>query len=788
MKIGNVLSVFDGMGCAKLALDRAGITYNNYYASEIDSHAIKQTKAKYGDVIHLGDVTKVKASELPPIDIILGGSPCQGFSFAGKGLNFEDPRSKLFFEFVRLLKECKEKNPAVKFLLENVRMKKEHENVISELLDIQPILINSALVCAQNRERLYWTNIATIQEGLFGHTKCSIPQPKDTGVLLRDILQDNVDDKYYISEKALARMLRKAYSQPKVNPSYPGSLNTKNNSGQLSMDSGTTLVTPMGHAGDLMIYNSDKCPSLKVGGHDDINIAFEDRSKAPCLTVGGNGAGNNSDSELLVFGVLNDNGELRETGDKSTCIDANYFKGVDSHAQRNMIQTARGFNQGGEVGKDGKSTTLTGNSWEHNNHLVEKKCIRQVGGLLENPKDRVKKGPKAQMFEERLDEKTGTLSTVQKDNMVLERLLTIKSGEGMAGRVFSIDRKSISLKASDGGLGVATGLYVTPQRREINQLNPSTESGGIQPYQQNRIYDSDGIRPSLLAEMSSGTHAVLHNSRIRRLTPIECCRLQTVPETKEVLIFNLCLDQVKNFVAVVNQSPKLQKFVLNALDQEQNTFVSTVIKNFFTSLPQKENIVLQNANTQPLLESQKTISTCQSEQNLIVNNAGNTVMYKPQGQEQDFVDLNVFIDITAGNKITLGKGELPLNEKPSVNLKSGNWQLDKFGQEINHLVSDVGENINSPNRHSMSTTLSHLSIKSIAQMSAILFYFAENAIDTFTQSATLPKNLSLRFSLSNNYFFNADGGKIVSESQMYKMLGNGWTIDVIVHILKHWKQ
>ena len=525
MKIGNVLSVFDGMGCAKLALDRAGITYDNYYASEIDTHAIKQTKAKGGNIIHLGSVTDVRASNLLPIDILLGGSPCQGFSFAGKGLNFEDPRSKLFFEFVRLLKECREINPSVKFLLENVRMKKEHENVISELLEIQPILINSALVCAQNRERLYWTNIAMVQEGLFGHNKCSIPQPKDTNVLLRDILQDNVDDKYYISEKALARMLRKAYSKPKVNPDKTGSLNTKNNSGQLSVDSGTTLVTHRGHAGELMIYAADKSPALKVGGQDDINIAFEDRSKAPCLTVGGNGAGNNSDSELLVFGVLNDNGELRATGDKSTCVDANYFKGVDSHAQRTMIGDFRG-DEGFRWLANGKSPTLkargesediynspllcqeiivhstaprsgdptkggTGSlSWTDGKtyclqttqsnllEFTEKQCDALRGRDTENGIE--------QQIEPRKDDKTNTLTSVQKDNMVLER--------------------------------------------EIKQLNPNTESGGVQPYQQNRIYSSDGLIPSLLAEMSSGTHAVLHNSRIRRLTPIECCRLQTVPD------------------------------------------------------------------------------------------------------------------------------------------------------------------------------------------------------------------------------------------------------------------
>lgn len=114
----NVLSLFDGMSCGQLALNRAGIKYHNYYAAEIDKHAIKVAQSNYPDTVHLGDVTKVRAEDLPPIDLLIGGSPCQGFSFAGKQLNFNDPRSKLFFEFVRLLKECRPKY----FLLENVVM------------------------------------------------------------------------------------------------------------------------------------------------------------------------------------------------------------------------------------------------------------------------------------------------------------------------------------------------------------------------------------------------------------------------------------------------------------------------------------------------------------------------------------------------------------------------------------------------------------------------------------------------------------------------------------------
>ncbi len=153
----NVLSCFDGMSCGRIALERSGIEVDNYFSSEIDPYAIEIANKNYpqDEVNRLGNILEVKTSDLPKIDLLIGGSPCQGFSFAGKQLNFDDERSKLFFEYVRLLKECKPKY----FLLENVKMKKEYEQVISDLLGVEPILINSSVVSAGSRPRLYWTNI-----------------------------------------------------------------------------------------------------------------------------------------------------------------------------------------------------------------------------------------------------------------------------------------------------------------------------------------------------------------------------------------------------------------------------------------------------------------------------------------------------------------------------------------------------------------------------------------------------------------------------------------------------
>ena len=140
----NVLSLFDGMSCGRLALERAEIPVDNYYAAEIDKHAIKVSMANYPDTVQLGDVCGVmwpETFEGQKIDLLLGGSPCQGFSFAGKQLNFDDPRSKLFFEYVRILEECKPRW----FLLENVRMKKESQDIISDILGVPPVQINSSL-------------------------------------------------------------------------------------------------------------------------------------------------------------------------------------------------------------------------------------------------------------------------------------------------------------------------------------------------------------------------------------------------------------------------------------------------------------------------------------------------------------------------------------------------------------------------------------------------------------------------------------------------------------------
>jgi DNA (cytosine-5)-methyltransferase 3A len=197
-----------------MALEKLGIKVNNYFVSEIDKYANQAAELINPKTIFCGCVTKIKYKDgvlytengehKTKIDLILAGSPCQGFSFAGKRLNFEDQRSKLFFDFVRILEEVKKENEKVFYLLENVRMSKKSEQTISNILDIEPLFINSKLLSAQSRPRLYWTNIgAEAKTRLFGPKTKLIPQPKDKGILLIDVLEKEVDEKYFLSKKTI---------------------------------------------------------------------------------------------------------------------------------------------------------------------------------------------------------------------------------------------------------------------------------------------------------------------------------------------------------------------------------------------------------------------------------------------------------------------------------------------------------------------------------------------------------------------------------------------------------
>jgi DNA (cytosine-5)-methyltransferase 3A len=400
----NVLSLFDGMSCGQQALERCGIEIENYYASEIDKYAIQVTMANYPNTIQLGSVVGVDGYKLPKIDLLIGGSPCQSFSFAGKrkgmatkceteiltlehylelkaeGYEFEG-QSYLFWEYMRLLNECKPKY----FLLENVEMGEKWEKVLSKAIGVNGIHINSALVSAQNRKRIYWTNIGMQPGGLFGDLVSIIQQPKDKGILLKDILESEVDDKYFLSQKMVNGFL--AHNKRHIEEKNQTGFNWK---------------------------------------------PTEGNKKAACLRA--NAALAAADNSVIVHNTMPRSGNPKQGG--------------TGHLSRN----------------DGKTYCLdTGNT-----NAVEIVAMRGRG----------EKGNIEQQLETNGTNKSNSLTTVKKDNLVI-------------------------------------------------QLNPSTESGGKQPYQQNRIYDTNGITPALCANKSD---LIINTSRIRRLTPIECERLQTVKD------------------------------------------------------------------------------------------------------------------------------------------------------------------------------------------------------------------------------------------------------------------
>jgi len=336
----NVLSLFDGMSCGRLALERAGFPITNYYASEIDKYAIQVARDNFPDTVHLGDVTGIRTKNqmlvIPHedgnghqrIDLLLGGSPCQGFSFAGKQLNFDDERSKLFFEYVRLLNELKPRW----FLLENVPMKQEFQDVISEHLGVKPVRLNSNIVSAQNRDRLYWTNIPVK----------SFPENKR--IYLKDILQDvaEIGEEHYHSMKSVAYMERgndkwkqagsrraDGYEQtPETEKSFTLTANMHKGvpynyfkeTRQMSFD----FHEPETKSGLIMAGQAD------LKGHDYNRRVYHPDGKAPTLAA-------------------NSGGNL----------------------EPKIMQVPRGKNQGGIKANDGKVPTISTSAWEQNNVVTD---------------------------------------------------------------------------------------------------------------------------------------------------------------------------------------------------------------------------------------------------------------------------------------------------------------------------------------------------------------------------------------------------------------------------------
>ena len=290
-----VLSLFDGMSCGQLALQRIGANVTQYFASEIDKYAIQIAKKNFPNTFHLGDVTTIDSVD--NIDLLIGGSPCQGFSFAGKHLNFDDPRSKLFFEFVRLLKECKPKY----FLLENVVMAKSSQQVISQYLGVEPIEINSSLVSAQHRKRLYWTNIP-------------FEMPSDKKIYLKDILENGlVSDKMTKDGKAYCLTAR-----------YQGAVWW--NSIARKQRTMVRIDKPISKYGLQQVGVAD------LNGHDLLKRVYSSEGKSPTLNAHGGG---NTEPKI---GEKNFWRKLTPLEcERLQTVDDNYTEGVSNTQRYKMI-------------------------------------------------------------------------------------------------------------------------------------------------------------------------------------------------------------------------------------------------------------------------------------------------------------------------------------------------------------------------------------------------------------------------------------------------------------------
>ena len=404
-----VLSLFDGMSCGMIALDRLGIKVDKYYASEIDKYAIQVSQANYPNIIQIGDVCDIKAEDYQDIDLILAGSPCQGFSFAGKQLAFDDPRSALFFEFIRLLKEIKPKY----FLLENVNMKKEFLDVISEQVSscypelpfgIERIKINSALVSAQNRLRWYWTNIP------------SVDQPEQRGIVLQDILEYQLEDNTNAIPNKSQTIKSQYYKSSKANFERSGTFHATGIPQKSKEQYIETHDTPQ-HIGI----------AEDINGHDILKRVYSEDGKSP--TVNTCGAGNREPK--VVAGAW----------------------------------------RGRSLDENGKNV-----AWKET-----------------KPK---------QMLELRKDEKSNSLTSVGKDNLVVRSYREVRTEE--AKRLRRESKKN-------------TGKDHTPFRAKKIVPREDGKVGTVTP----------GLNNDHMISLTRDKDQEVY---WRKLTPLECERLQTVPD------------------------------------------------------------------------------------------------------------------------------------------------------------------------------------------------------------------------------------------------------------------
>ena len=547
----NVLSLFDGMSCGRIALDRLGIPVDKYYASEIDKYAIQVSEANYPDIIRLGDVCDVKAEDLAPIDLLIAGSPCQGFSFAGKQLAFDDPRSALFFEFVRLLKECKPKY----FLLENVRMKKEFLDIISEQVGCEPIFINSALVSAQNRQRYYWTNIPGIE------------QPEQRGIVLRDILETTPADPTLMSDSFVARQKKNINGKCLVDQN-------KEKAASLS----AMEYVKNGRQGDYLACDDEGVPQDNPSEFDkNLDKMTNKDGKAYCVTARYTAAEPENSmqrKQRTMVPVMKDN--LESLPLKSQTIKSQYAKSSKANFERSGTYHATGIPQtthdtpkqvgtavdinGHDVLKrvyspDGKAPTV--NTCQGGNRepkvLVDVRAMTEVRSPEANQIRYAHKKKTGKDWSprhmrhlvERDDEKMNTLTGALTKQHILK--ITEKEAKGgrMVGRAYDKEGK----RMDRDGTSVAGLTTQMLELRKDDKSNAITTVGkdSLVVKSHARAYNrNDGLGEKLEKSFAlnasdwrglnrnQNQNAVVAENKNevywRKLTPVECERLQTVPD------------------------------------------------------------------------------------------------------------------------------------------------------------------------------------------------------------------------------------------------------------------
>lgn len=455
-----VLSLFDGISCGYVALQRAGIPVTQYFASEIDKYAIKISRSNHPEIIQLGCVKIVRkmaeAGVFGHLDLLIAGSPCQGFSFAGEQLAFQDPRSALFFDFIWILHALRQRNPNIKFMLENVKMKKKHLDVISYFTGVQPVRINSALVSAQNRDRFYWCN-------------WPVSQPADRGILLRDIIESGAVDR------------EKSYC---IDANYfkGGSLNNYLEKSRRQ----------------IVFAQSEKRLMVKEEGNRAIaGINMTKTGIRPYKDDGRKGS-------LTEIGTIG----LPDT--KSAAITTVNTPKIIGGAVRGRYEEDGSTSQRVELNDMEKSNALT---------TVQKDSVVVM----------VKQYPRGKNpgFEKPLEKSPTLTGSRQEQNLSVAVIGHTGDNYDMHGRVYSENGKAPTLIANPAGGS-------RPPLVGVMQINPSKEAAGKQPHMQNRIYDMHGKSIAITAafgdRLNVGSVEEDNTITYRKLTCIECERLQTLPD------------------------------------------------------------------------------------------------------------------------------------------------------------------------------------------------------------------------------------------------------------------